>query len=160
MKKSKKNLKGMTLIEIIVSLAILAIMSAVLLTIGQVVDATTRSSTNLKAKVNAEAPYAAHRVNHYDSESNPGTTVPLPTTNIQVQVQLQCPAGQYHDVDSGQTTTFPANPGVTVNGYRCNTEDYYKSLLTPDQQAAYPNQANSNLNLEYVFISPTTAPST
>lgn len=158
MKKSKKNLKGMTLIEIIVSLAILAIMSAVLLTIGQVVDGTTRSSTNLKAKVNAEAPYAAHRVDHY--ESTPGTTVPFPTTNIQIQVELQCPAGSYYDAVTNQDISFPANPGVTVEGYRCNTEDYYKSLLSPDQQAAYSDQANSNLNLEYVFVSPTAAPST
>lgn len=158
MKKSKKNLKGMTLIEIIVSMAVLAVMAGVLLTVGQVVDSTTRSSTNLKAKVNAEAPYAAHRVNMY--ESTPGTTVPLPTTNVLVQVQLQCPAGSYYDPGSGQSTTYPANPSVTVQGYRCNTEDYYLSLLSPEQQALYPDQANSNLNLEYVFISPTSAPTT
>lgn len=150
MKKNKKKLKGMSLIEIIISLAILAIMAGVLLTIGTVVDGTTRSSTNLKAKVNAEAPYAAHRVKNYDDGT--GTTVAFSTQPMSVEVVLQCPAGQYYDQNSGQMTTYPANPAAVVNGYRVNTEDAYKTQLTTEQLAQYSNQSNSNLNLEYVVV--------
>ena len=158
MKKPKRKLKGMSLIEIIISLAILAIMAGVLLTIGTVVDGTTKNSTNLKTKITAEAPYAAHRVANYDDGT--GTTVAFPTQPITVQVELQCPAGNYYDANSGQVTTYPANPSAVVGGYRVNTEDAYKTQLTTNQLGQYADQPNNRLNLEYVVIEPATQPTT
>ncbi len=60
MKKSKK-LKGMTLIEIIVALAIFAMLGALLVTVGMTSTKTNRAATGLKEKMVDQSPYAANQ---------------------------------------------------------------------------------------------------
>lgn len=149
MKKSKKNLKGMTLIEIIVSMAIFAVMAGVLLTIGQVVDNTTRNATNLKTKVNTEAPMAASNQHTFTDPDDPTQDIDLGSTNFDIHVQIN-ESGTYYD-GNGVAQNY-SNPSEDVPAIKYDTEDYYKSKLTDTQKALYPDSPNSNLNLEFVVL--------
>lgn len=62
-KKLKKRLKGMTLIEIIVSLALFTVMSAVLLTACLYVNRMIIRTNKLTNKVNYQSPIAENRLN-------------------------------------------------------------------------------------------------
>lgn len=61
--KLKKRLKGMTLIEIIVSLALFTVMSAVLLTACLYVSRMISRTNKLTNKVNYQSPIAENRLN-------------------------------------------------------------------------------------------------
>lgn len=71
----RKTLKGMTLAEVIIAIAVFAMLGTVLVTTGSVVDKTTRASQRLNKKVNVQAPYAASKNADYigpkyDDEGN------------------------------------------------------------------------------------------
>lgn len=57
-KIKKKSLKGMTLVEIIISLAVVAIMTVLLVAAASAVNAYIRSSNNVNKKVSVQAPVA------------------------------------------------------------------------------------------------------
>ncbi|MCQ2490378.1 MAG: hypothetical protein MJ079_02155 [Ruminococcus sp.] len=57
-KTKKKSLKGMTLVEIIISLAVVAIMTVLLVAAASAVNAYIRSSNNVNKKVSVQAPIA------------------------------------------------------------------------------------------------------
>lgn len=57
-KKTSKKLKGMTLIEIIISIAVLAIMSAILITAAQSINQHTKAANQLNKKVAVQGPIA------------------------------------------------------------------------------------------------------
>lgn len=59
--KKRKKLKGMTLVEVIISMAIFSMLGVILLGIGRVVDNTTRASSKLSKKMTIQAPYAASK---------------------------------------------------------------------------------------------------
>lgn len=61
--KLKKRLKGMTIIEIIVSLALFTVMSAVLLTACLYVNRMIIRTNKLTNKVNYQSPIAENRLN-------------------------------------------------------------------------------------------------
>ena len=61
MENKKKKLKGMSLVEIIISLAVMAIMGILLITLGTTIDSTTRATNKLKSKIVQQSPYAAAR---------------------------------------------------------------------------------------------------
>ena len=62
MRKKMKSHKGMTLIEMIISLAIFAIMCGILVGVGIHIDQTSRATNNLKNKVAVQSPIAANKV--------------------------------------------------------------------------------------------------
>ena len=64
----KKNLKGMTLVEVIISIAIFAMLGVVIISLGSNVDKTTRSSNRLNKRVAIQAPYAASQDTEYSYE--------------------------------------------------------------------------------------------
>lgn len=66
----KKKLKGMSLIEIIISLAVMALLSVILITVGTTIGNTSKATNKLKNKVLQESPYAANRLKGYYT-SNP-----------------------------------------------------------------------------------------
>ncbi len=95
--KKKKNLKGMTLIEIIVSLFILTVMAGLLLGIGLNVDETSKSTTGMKDKVSVEAPYAANKRVEYIDAGGAVATIPA-ESNISITVSFGS-ASQSIDAD-------------------------------------------------------------
>lgn len=56
--KKRKNFKGMTLYEIIISLAIVSIMTVILITTSSLIDKYTTSSKNVNTKVAEQVPKA------------------------------------------------------------------------------------------------------
>ena len=58
MKKTLKKLSGMTLVEIIVALAVFAVMSLVLVTMGSTVEKHSKSARDLNSRVVVEGPIA------------------------------------------------------------------------------------------------------
>ena len=61
----KKNLKGTTLLEVIIALAIFAMLGVILVTLGSNVDKQTKSSIKLNKRVALQAPYAASQQEKY-----------------------------------------------------------------------------------------------
>ena len=55
-KKLSKSLKGMTLYEIIISLAIVAVMTVIMITTSSLIDKYTTSSNHVNNKVAEQAP--------------------------------------------------------------------------------------------------------
>ena len=60
-KKLSKSLKGMTLYEIIISLAIVAVMTVIMITTSSLIDKYTTSSNHVNNKVAEQAPKAETR---------------------------------------------------------------------------------------------------
>lgn len=85
--KKKRTLKGMTLIEIIISMFILTIMAGLLLGIGLNVDETSKSTTGMKDKVSVEAPYAANKRVEYIDAGGGVATIPA-ESNISISVSF------------------------------------------------------------------------
>lgn len=76
--KKKKKFKGMTLIEIIVSLAIVCIMTTVLVLTAAVINNYMRSSNDVNDRVAQQAPVAeAQNVYAADQESTVGLEIVL-----------------------------------------------------------------------------------
>lgn len=138
MKKSKKKLKGMTLVEMIISIAIFAIMGGLLILVGTHIDATNRATNVLKTKVSNESPYAAnHKINYVKKDNTQGTLTP---ENIRVEFDVE-----------GAT--------VALDGQKYNTEDIITNSMNAADKAAMQKKANGGLNLQFVIYE-TTAPTT
>ncbi len=145
----KKNLKGMTLYEMIISIAIFAIMAGVLIGVGAHIDNTTRAANNLKKKIATESPYAANKitenfVTHEKFDSEPIDVV------VHVEKPDNLPAAVYIiDKATGNdklyTYTYPNN--VILPGQKYKTESAFtgSKSVTVD-----PNSPNANLNLEFI----------
>ncbi|MCR4638450.1 type II secretion system protein [Ruminococcus sp.] len=136
MKKSKKSLKGMTLIEMIISIAIFAIMGGLLVLVGTHIDATNRATNVLKSKVSNESPYAAnHKTSYLDKDGNAKELTP---DNINVEIKLD------------DTT-------VLLEAEKYNTEDVVTDGLSNADKEAMKKKANGGLNLSFVKYKTTPA---
>lgn len=88
--KLKKRLKGMTLIEIIVSLALFTVMSGVLLTACLYVNRTISRTNKLTNKVNYQSPIA----------ENEKTEPENVTANAgKIRLEINGGASAYYDID-------------------------------------------------------------
>ena len=131
MKKVNKKLKGMTLIEMIISIAIFAIMGGLLILVGTHIDATNRATNVLKNKVSAESPYAANHVTNYTNKAgNPAT---LPSSDVEIEVKV-------------------GSADVKMEAKKYATEDLVTDGLSPADKAAVKKKANGNLNLQFIEI--------
>ena len=128
MKKSKKSLKGMTLIEMIISIAIFAVMGGLLILVGTHIDATNRATNVLKSKISAESPVAANG----RPDKSPVTLTP---SNITVDVSIN---------DMGD----PAS--VSLEAQKYNTREIIEDGLGDADKIAIRNKANGGLNFQFV----------
>lgn len=162
MKKNKRKLKGMTLVEMIISLAIFAIMGAVLVMVGMHVDNTTRATTTLKGNIALESPYAANREKTYNDVA--GVPATLPKTDEDVIVDCAGISGdyiQYVTNASGQYVTEAGghlkstqihynNPTCTMVADKYQTKDIADNLL--------PSRDHGDLNFQFLEIQEVTVP--
>ena len=125
MKRTKKNLKGMTLYEMIISIAIFAIMCGVLIGVGMHIDNSNKATNNLKAKINAEAPYAANRVE--DPRMNKDV----------VKIDVKCGAGS-----------------VELEYEKYATADILVDSNVKNSSTGAADGPNSGLNLEFLGENP------
>jgi len=134
MKKSKKSLKGMTLVEMIISIAIFAIMGGLLVLVGTHIDATNRATNVLKSKVANESPYAANKQKEYNVDES--TKKDFTKSDITVDISID---------EIGGT---PAS--VTLEAEKYNTRDIVEEGLSDADKAAMRKKANGGLNLQFV----------
>ena len=153
MNKKSLNLKGMTLYEMIISIAIFAIMAGVLIGVGAHIDNTTRATNNLKSKIAAESPYAANKITQ-----NYKTHTPLPADSIDVVVEVGMPVDMPDQVyiidsESGDSVNYVCHypSEVIMPASKYKTESVFTGS---EETTVNPNSPNANLNLEFVAINP------
>lgn len=145
MKKGKKTVKGMTLIEMIISIAVLAMLCVILAMVGQNIDATARATNTLKDKVSKESPYAANGVAKFNGSAG---EVEFATQAATMVVRVP---GSYGDV---------SDPSVTFNITRYDTEQIVLDGKSAKEREAIQNGPNSGLNLKFYQIVTTAAVTT
>lgn len=80
MKKSKRSLKGMTLAEIVVSMAVLVILAAMMVIAAASAIMNMRTANNVSRKTAVQAPYAANRSTGGSSDEDDDEDVPDDST--------------------------------------------------------------------------------
>jgi len=126
MKKRKKNLKGMTLIEMIISIFVLGLLTMILVMVGEHIDAQSRATNNLKDKIVKESPYAANKVTAFkDGE--------LKSEDITIDI--------IYDKDK---------PKIELTAKKYETVEVVLDGRTAKSQENIKNGFNSGLNLDFI----------
>lgn len=154
MKKSKKKLKGMTLIEMIIAIAIFGIMGGLLILVGTHVDATTRAGNTLKNKVTVESYYAANHVKKYNGAD-------LPSTEMDITIHLDA-TGSYYEPKIDPVTKkvesvkvdYGPDIDVSLKADKYATENTVTDGMTAEQIEQMRERANGGLNLEFFDVRP------
>ena len=133
MKKSKKSLKGMTLVEMIISIAIFAIMGGLLVLVGTHIDSTNRATNVLKSKISTESPYAANKKTGYRNKD--GVDKVLAPSDMAIDISI---------TEIGDTAS------VTLEAEKFNTRDIVEDGLDDTDKTAIRNKANGGLNFQFV----------
>lgn len=154
----KKKVKGMTLIEVIISLAVFAMLGLVLVTVGSNVDCTTRATNSFKEKMAEQSHYAANGVTDYVDSTNNDKTIASDSITIKINVQASGTYIQYGkdaagNIDPSKTVKKTYNnPSVTLNAEQYNTEEVYTDGMTTDEKDLYKKRANHGLNFKFVKL--------
>lgn len=154
----KKKVKGMTLIEVIISLAVFAMLGLVLVTVGSNVDCTTRATNSFKEKMAEQSHYAANGVTDYVDSTNNDKTIASDSITIKINVQASGTYIQYGkdaagNIDPSKTVKKTYNnPSVTLNAEQYNTEEVYTDGMTTDEKDLYNKRANHGLNFKFVKL--------
>ena len=138
--RKRKKYKGMTLIEILIALAIFAMLGSLLVLAGIQIDNTMKASNKLKKKMLVEAPYAANQLEKYNVN---GTDVYFVTESVTINVEYK-------------------GESVDIQGIRRDTEELVKPTgMDATAEAKYYKQANSRLNFKSIEVEGVvTAPTT
>lgn len=163
MKKSKKKLKGMTLIEMIISIFIFAIMGGLLILVGTHIDATSKATNNLKNKVVVESPYAANHV----KDIGGGNELPHEEMDITIKIKAK---GEYWvpvtDKDDPSVVTYEKKTYGDEDGYvtqemkadKYSTEQLVTDGMTEKQIEDMRKKVNGKLNLDFFEVKPEETP--
>ena len=153
----RKNFKGMTLVEIIVALAIFAMLGLVLATLGMNVDSTTN---RLNKRVAIQAPYAASQDTefNYDVTDEDGNVTNVDSrlapnlTNIRVYIDNN--NDDVADIVSvkkvGKTEREDVDSDTNIYGSRYSTKAVVDN---PDNWEVYNSDDISNSEHHLQFIS-------
>ena len=157
MKKSKRSLKGMTLIEMIISIAIFAVMCGVLIGVGAHGDRTTKSTTKFKDKIVQESHYASARIKTYDAKD--GSVKDLTSNTAQIDIKLSGTYSWYDKKADGTPDPTKKNtqtdPSVKYETSVYSTEDVVTDDFdTADELDAYRAAPNSGLNFKFLDTDP------
>lgn len=159
MKKGKKKLKGMTLVEMIIAIAIFGIMGGLLILVGTHVDATTRAANNLKNKVNTESHYASNHIKSFvNSDSK---TVEFPKKEMDITISLDATGSYYTKKENPVTkkmedvkVDYGPTVKVEMKADKYNTEKSFTDGMDDDQIEKMRERANGGLNLEFFDVRP------
>lgn len=150
MNKNRKKHKGMTLYEMIISIAIFALMAGVLVGVGAHIDSQTRATNGLKNKIVRETPFAANRI----TQDNLGNDL-FYTEEIDMDIKYSghvSYVGEDPSNPGSYITIDKDNPSITVKGDKFKTE----AAITGDKDTTLdPEAINGKLNLEFIRIQPT-----
>lgn len=107
MKKIMKKLRGMTLVEIIVALAVFAMLSLVLVTLGNAAERHSRAARSLNSRVAVEGPIA---------EAQNEKEAYLVDNNYQIRVGK---GQKTTDASGNEMIVMPSNGFVSIEGTLC-----------------------------------------
>ncbi|MDY4413878.1 MAG: prepilin-type N-terminal cleavage/methylation domain-containing protein [Ruminococcus sp.] len=180
--KNRKKLKGMTLVEIIIAMAVFAVLGVILLGIGQVVDSTTKASSRLNKKMTVQAPYASSKNVYYlkadgtktsnvneaaqyyyevDSEGNPINPKAIENLTDDIQVYFGDKSNptkvkvQKYKLDAEGKPIKDGDPVDKEAKADMKANKYSTKGLVEDNPLIYDSQGpNANLNFQFVEIQP------
>ncbi len=156
--KKKKTLKGMTLVEIIIALAIFAMLGMILVQVGTLIDNTNKATARLNRKVNAQSPYAASQnieYTDYDADGNPVPSELTPEVmNISVSIDdiggnpqaVNVKVKKNDGSEEYETKTVMAE--INLSAKRYNT----KAIVEDNPNIYDPDGPNRNHNLKFAVI--------
>lgn len=145
LRKKNYKCKGMTLVEIIISLFIFTVMAAMMVQIGEVINNLTRNANHVNRKVAAEAPLAENEV----TNSANGLTA-VTDDNLKIQVNV----GAYTAYVKGET--YSTNGAVDGNTFANTNADIDLQFVDVDLQ----KKSGDNLWKDPDATEPTTEPTT
>lgn len=140
----KKSFKGMTLAEVIISMAVFAMLGVILIKLGMVVDQTTKSSNRLNKRVSIQAPYAASRETVYEKLDSNGKPVINKESGKAETAELTPDMTQIDISIPGK-----ASSKVTIHGKHYNT----KSIVENNSEVYNENEVtNSGHHLQFIDV--------
>ncbi len=147
--KKKKNLKGMTLVEIIISLAVFAMLGAILLRIGCTIDSTTKAASRLNKRVNEQSPYAASQTTKYavyDSAGNYQSHQEFSDKAINIDVSVNDKTTGAPKKVSVGSQIYDAEQTISAKCY--NTHD----IIAGNSSIYDPTGPNAEHDLKFIVI--------
>ncbi len=140
MKKAKKKVKGMTLIEMIITIMIFSLMCGILVMIGTHIDSVTRSTNTIKDKMVKQSPYAANGNTSYIGTD--GISHDFPTSDMDITLSWD---GSWSDGSS------PA-PGFDIEfeAKRFMTQDVVLDGRTEKSKEYITSGPNAGINLDFI----------
>lgn len=168
MNENKRALKGTTLVEIIISLAVFALLGVILVQTGTAIDRMNRATNRLNKRVNIQAPYAAAQKTEFNQtvDNGDGTfsvnTIDLDSKSASVTFQLddstnadvssrsakQVDVKVKKSADSNETVTKSMSARVVLPATAYDT----KTIVLNDANVYTPNAANSNHHLKFLVL--------
>lgn len=174
--KNRKKLKGMTLVEIIIAMAVFAVLGVILLGIGQVVDSTTKASSRLNKKMTVQAPYASSKnVSAKDTDSDgvndyfyytdsDGNEIPVTPDSMNISVYFKDSSQsdgiarvkvQKYKLDSEGKPIKDGDPVDKEAKADMDANKYSTKELVEDNSLIYSaDSPNANLNFQFIDIQP------
>lgn len=138
--KKRKNFKGMTLMEIIISLAILAVLTLVLVQTSNVINMYIRSAKNVNQKTVAQAPVA--EMGHKNAAKQVATKSKMITVSGSAN-------GKSFSIDLNGEAYEVGEPATEI----VVDEDGNDVVVEK-------NELGGNLNMQFIDIETPTAPPT
>lgn len=130
MKQFKKKLKGMTLVEVVIAIAVFAIMGALLVTAANLINVHLKSTNQLNAKVAEQGPIAEAQYN--------GAAYPVAGGTTQIEVK------------------YGGSKEIKLNGQAYSLRDEVNDPLNED----IPNDGLNFKFIRDIQPEPTTVPTT
>lgn len=139
MKKKKKNVKGMTLIEVIISMLVFTIMATVMVRTGQVTKSLMMNTNHVTNKTTAEAPIGSVQdvdalrdsaSNLTDAGGDPYDAADIAAELNETPVIITVTSGSFVEtVNAKKYSTSAAAKEATNNGRNSDTSNHLNGDL-------------------------------
>lgn len=140
MKKFMKKLRGMTLVEIIVALAVFAMLSLVLVTMGNAAEKHSRAARSLNSRVAVEGPIA---------EAQNGNESYLADNAYQIRVAK---GQKTTDAAGNQVLVMPSKGFVSIEGTLCYVNPELGTNATDASGAVIPDPTADPGDYSFKYI--------
>lgn len=140
MKKFMKKLRGMTLVEIIVALAVFAMLSLVLVTMGNAAEKHSRAARSLNSRVAVEGPIA---------EAQNGNESYLADNAYQIKVAK---GQKTTDAAGNQVLVMPSKGFVSIEGTLCYVNPELGTNATDASGAVIPDPTADPGDYSFKYI--------
>lgn len=141
--RNRKSVKGMTLIECIISILVVGVTGIIMVTAATTISKLMLETNHINNKVKAESPIgAAQDVTELDSITSDLVAASETADNgkTHVEIKINSAAASYGSVAADRYSTKSAATRDTKNGINCDT--------------------NMDANLQFYWIEPPTEPTT